>query len=161
MLDPTPLPPHAIIPDLTLGESPVTDFMQLTTASQRERELVVKPSGFSPEAWGSRGVTIGHDVSEEDWSQKVQHALSLFRQTPYILQEFHKGRKDSTTYYDFETRSIRHMHGRARLCPYYIVVNGEVNLAGILATVVPLNKKAIHGMVDAVMVPVAGKTTKE
>lgn len=155
ILDPQPLPPHAVIPDLTLSNGPVTNYLQLASATQRERELVVKPSGFSPEAWGSRGVTVGHDVSAEEWEIALQSALMAFRQTPHILQRFSKARKDSISYYDFESQTIRRMHGRARLCPYYFVVEDQVRLAGILATVVPLNKKVIHGMVDAVMAPVA------
>jgi hypothetical protein len=155
IMDKRPLPPHAVIPYLTLSGSPVTDFRQLSRATQRERQLVIKPSGFSPEAWGSRGVTIGHDVSSQEWEAIIDKALGAFEQTPHILQEFHKGRKLTVSYYDFEVGAIRRMHGRARLCPYYYVVGGSPVLAGILATVVPLNKKAIHGMTEAVMLPVA------
>ncbi|MGI6542408.1 MAG: hypothetical protein ACOX44_05060 [Limnochordia bacterium] len=157
IVDARPVPPHAVIPNLTLGGAPVTDFRQLSAAGQRERELVLKPSGFSPEAWGSRGVTIGHDVSGEVWTQRIEEALQAFMQTPYVLQRFHKARKDGASYYDFGMRTIRKMHGRARLCPYYMVAGDEIHLAGILATVVPLNKKAIHGMVDAIMIPVAAR----
>ena len=47
------------------------------------------------------------------------------------------------------------MHGRTRLTPYYFVVGDEVRLGGATATVVPMDKKLIHGMVDAVIVPCA------
>ena len=47
------------------------------------------------------------------------------------------------------------MHGRTRLTPYYFVVGDEVRLGGAMATVVPMDKKLIHGMVDAVIVPCA------
>ncbi len=47
------------------------------------------------------------------------------------------------------------MAGRARLSPYYFVTGGKVELAGILATICPADKKVIHGMKDAVMVPCA------
>ena len=43
--------------------------------------------------------------------------------------------------------------GRTRWCPYFYVIAGRTELAGILATVVPLDKMAVHGMVDAIMVP--------
>lgn len=157
VMDTRALPPHAVIPGLLVSGTPVTDFTQLATATQRERQLVIKPSGFSPEAWGSRGVVIGHDVPAQVWADKVQDALAAFDQTPHILQEFHKGKKLTVSYYDFDRRAVRTMHGRARLCPYYLVLGDEVQLAGVLATVVPLSKKAIHGMVDAVMVPVGRK----
>jgi hypothetical protein len=47
------------------------------------------------------------------------------------------------------------MPGRARLTPYYFVVGDEARLGGMTATVVPMDKKLIHGMVDAVIVPCA------
>src|SRR5271154_5646300 len=51
ILDPTPLPPHAAIPELNL-----TDWQQLKSLSQKERDLILKVSGFSENAWGARGV---------------------------------------------------------------------------------------------------------
>ena len=47
------------------------------------------------------------------------------------------------------------MAGRARLSPYYFVTGETAELAGILATICPADKKVIHGMKDAVMVPCA------
>ena len=47
------------------------------------------------------------------------------------------------------------MSGRARLSPYYFVSGEKTELAGILATICPADKKVIHGMKDAVMVPCA------
>jgi hypothetical protein len=46
------------------------------------------------------------------------------------------------------------MKGRARLSPYFFVNKGKVNLGGVLATVCPANKKILHGMSEAVMIPV-------
>src|SRR5260221_7670842 len=46
IVDPAPLPPHAAIPELGL-----TDWQQLKALSQRERELILKVSGYSAEAW--------------------------------------------------------------------------------------------------------------
>ena len=51
--------------------------------------------------------------------------------------------------------TMEHMTGRARLSPYYFVAGGKAELAGILATVCSAEKKVIHGMKDAVMVPCA------
>jgi hypothetical protein len=51
------------------------------------------------------------------------------------------------------------MSGRARLSPYYFVSGGHAELAGILATIVPLDKKIIHGMRDAIMAPCALEPT--
>jgi len=155
ILDPRELPPHAVIPDLYIGGSPVNDWNQLVNASQRERELVIKPSGFSELAWGSHGVSIGHDIPSTEWGEAVENALASFEQTPYILQEFHKGKTFLMEYYDFHTDKIVRVNGRARLCPYYFVVNNKPRLSGILATICPPDKKILHGMVDAIMVPCA------
>ena len=43
--------------------------------------------------------------------------------------------------------------GRLRLCPYYFVVGGKARLSGALATFCPPDKKIIHGMVDAALLP--------
>jgi hypothetical protein len=49
------------------------------------------------------------------------------------------------------------MKGRARLCPYYFVSgegdNLRSELGGVLATIVPADKKIVHGMADAVLAP--------
>ena len=39
-------------------------------------------SGFSDRAWGSRSVTIGHDVPAKTWASAVDSALASF---PYLL----------------------------------------------------------------------------
>ena len=59
------------------------------------------------------------------------------------------------SYFDSARDDLVPMLGRTRLSPYYFVNGGEAKLGGILATVCPLDKKLIHGMRDAVMVPCA------
>jgi hypothetical protein len=153
ILDPREVPPYAVIPGLRVGDRWITDWRALGHLSQKERRLVIKPSGFSPLAWGSRGVTVGHDISEQNWQRVIEEALLAFSSTPSVLQEFHKGRQVEVAYYDLADRVIREMSGRVRLTPYYFVVDEKAELAGILATICPLDKKLLHGMVDAVMVP--------
>ncbi|MDW7649524.1 MAG: hypothetical protein SCG73_07910 [Nitrospiraceae bacterium] len=155
VLDPAPVPPAATIPGLTIGGRAVTNWRDLATATQKERHLVTKPSGFSELAWGSRGVSVGHDMPQHEWADALDKALASFPQTPYILQEFHKGRLYELDYFDPVTGEMKHMSGRARLSPYYFVTGETVELAGILATVCSAEKKVIHGMKDAVMVPCA------
>ena len=155
ILDPRPLPPQAVVPGLEIAKRPVTNWDQLKGLGQADRRLVIKPSGFSATAWGSRGVTIGHDQPESEWDNAVQTALDAFPTTPHVLQKFHHGKRYGTRHYDFAQDTVRKMHGRVRLSPYYFVVNNEAQLAGILVTIVPADKKLIHGMVDAVMVPAA------
>ena len=160
ILDPAPIPPSATIPGLAIGGRAVMNWQDLATATQKERHLVIKPSGFSELAWGSRGVSVGHDMPQNEWAGAIGKALAAFPQTPYILQEFHKGRLYELDYFDPVTGGMSRMSGRARLSPYYFVSGGKTELAGILATVCSADKKVIHGMKDAIMVPCAIETSK-
>ena len=155
ILDPSEVPAHAVIAGFTLGGHPIRDWQELMGASQRERRLVIKPSGFSERAWGSRGVVVGHDQSADAWSAAVADALNAFHITPHILQEFHTPRHDHVAYYDEASATVQTMTGRTRLSPYYFVSGDDVVLGGVLATVCALDKKMIHGMTDAVLAPCA------
>ena len=155
ILDPRPVPPAAVIPDLRIGGRAVADWRDLADASQRDRRYVVKPSGFSELAWGSRGVSVGHDLPQSEWAAALEAALASFPTTPSILQEFHKGRQFELSYYDARAGAVVPMSGRVRLSPYYFVTGERAELAGVLATLCPLDKKVIHGMRDAIMVPCA------
>ncbi len=152
LVDPTPMPPHAAIPELNL-----TDWSQLKAMSQRERDLILKVSGFSENAWGARGVFLGSDLSSADWSVAVDAALKNFETSPSVLQRFHKPSQVDASWFDFAKNEVVPMKGRARLCPYYFV-SGEGDaarpaLGGVLATIVPADKKIVHGMSDAVLAP--------
>jgi hypothetical protein len=152
VVDPTPLPPQAVIPELNL-----TNWQQLKTLSQKERELIVKASGFSERAWGARSVYLGSDLSHADWSAAVDAALAGFQRTPCVLQRYHKPKVVESTYYDFASEQVIPMPGRVRLCPYYFVVGegdgARAQLGGVLATICPADKKIIHGMRDAILAP--------
>ena len=155
VLDPRPIPPAAVIPGLTLDGRALADFRDLANAGQKARRLVIKPSGFSELAWGSRGVSIGHDLSQSEWAAALDQALEAFATSPHVLQEFHKGRQFELPYYDEARGTVISMAGRARLSPYYFVTGGKAKLAGILATLCSVEKKVIHGMKDAIMAPCA------
>jgi len=153
IVDPAPLPPQAVIANLAPGGRPIQDFRQLKTLSQKERELVLKPSGFSELGWGSRGVTIGHDHSAESWGERVEAALQSFGKTPHILQEFVPAGTQTVERLNLDTKEVTPFKSRTRLCPYYFIQDGKVTLAGVLATACPADKKLIHGMKDAVLAP--------
>ena len=150
VVDPTPLPPHGAIPELNL-----TDWQQLKAMSQRERDLILKVSGYSEEAWGARGVYLGSDLSTADWSVAVDKALAAWGRSPFVLQRYHKPRVVESSYFDFGTSQLVPMPGRVRLCPYYFVVGendaARPQLGGVLATICPADKKIIHGMKDAIL----------
>jgi len=153
IMDARPLPPHASITGLAAGGTPVREWLELETLGKSERDYVIKPSGFSELAWGSRGVKIANDLTKDEWRAAIVDATAAFDTTPHILQRFHKGRRVSVPYLDTRRDDVVTMDGRVRLCPYYFVVGDETRLGGILATVVPSDKRLIHGMSDAIMAP--------
>ena len=154
VLDPRPVPPHAVVAGLVACGQPVQDMRRLGEMGKRERaDWVLKPSGFSEIAWGSRGVHIGEDAPQEDWQGAVEQALGDFPQTRWLLQGYRKAKVLQHDYFDFAAGEVVQMAGRARLCPYYFRKDDGVELGGVLATICPQDKKIIHGMVDAIMVP--------
>ncbi|MCX8496960.1 MAG: hypothetical protein ORN51_12335 [Akkermansiaceae bacterium] len=148
VLDPAALPPHAALPRLEAHS-----WDEVAGFSQKDRQLVLKISGFHETAWGSRGVFIGHDLSGQEWSDRLQAALGQSAEHPWILQEFREGRRIEHPVFR-DDGSVEMMQGRVRLCPYFFTNNAqETNFGGCLATIVPADKKKIHGMSDGVLVP--------
>ena len=148
IVDATPLPPHAVIAGLGIN-----DWREMAAFSQKQRELVLKISGFHEHAWGSRGVYVGHDLPAKEWAEAIERALASFPEHPFILQRFEKSKLIDASYFDFESNEVRTFPSRVRLCPYYFVVGDDAKLGGVLATICPADKKIIHGMPDAVMAP--------
>ncbi|WP_457648362.1 hypothetical protein [Profundibacter sp.] len=151
IMDPTPLPPHATIPGMEVDGTPLQCWSELRELSQKQRQLVIKPSGFSPDAWGSRGVVVGHDVNRQDWSNKIDDALATFPTTTSIIQRYAAPDRVELAASSVSGSGIELIAGRARITPYYFVINGEAVLSRILVTHCSLEKKKIHGMSDAVM----------
>ena len=148
LLDPTPLPQHAVIPRLEIH-----DWREAARFSQKDRDLLLKVSGFSPLGWGSRGIALGADLPHAEWERRIDNALATFESSPTILQRFHKGRLFEHRYWDAEKGELKTLKGRVRLCPYFFVEGDGVKLRGALATIVPADKKFLHGMRDAILVP--------
>lgn len=148
VLDPTPLPPHAALPRLNAHS-----WDEVAAFSQKDRQLVLKISGFHETAWGSRGVFVGHDLSTAEWSEKLSTALEQSSEQPWILQEFREGRRFEHPAFR-QDGSVEMIQVRARLCPYFFTGNdGRTEFGGCLATLVPADKKKIHGMSDGILVP--------
>jgi hypothetical protein len=148
LLDPTPLPQHAVIPRLEIH-----DWREAAKFSQKDRDLLLKVSGFSPLGWGSRGIALGSDLPHAEWQKRIEHALATFESNPTILQKFHKGALFEHHYWDPDSAELKVMKGRVRLCPYYFVEADRVKLRGALATIAPADKKFLHGMSEAILVP--------
>lgn len=154
VLDPTPAPPGALYPGLRVGGRVVRDLRETARMSKRERAgYLLKPSGFSEMAWGSRGVVIGEDAPQEQWEQAVAEALRVFPNPVWLLQEFRRTSVVRARYHDFRRGEETEMAARVRLSPYYFRIGDEIRMGGALATVCPSDKKLLHGMVDAVMLP--------
>src|SRR5207302_3976078 len=110
VMDPAQLPPHAAIPELGL-----TDWRQLETLSHKERDLILKVSGFSPHAWGARGVYLGSDLPHAEWAAAVDKAIANFSHSPYVLQRYHKPGLVEAQWFDFQRNQVVPMKGRVRL----------------------------------------------
>ena len=155
LLDPTALPQHAVIPRLEIH-----DWREAAKFSQKDRELLLKVSGFSPLGWGSRGISLGSDLAHAEWERRIDNALATFESSPTIMQRFHKGRLFEHRYWDSDSGELKTMKGRARLCPYYFVEPERVKLRGALSTIAPADKKFLHGMRDAILVPTSVAAAK-
>jgi hypothetical protein len=150
LLDPAPLPVHAVLPRLE-----VQSWDEVAVFSQKQRELILKVSGFSEKAWGSRGVVMAQDVPHGVWGDALAAALADYGHQPHLLQQFHKGRIVEHPWLDEQSGAIVTMKGRVRLCPYFFPGEGRMKCAGALATICPQDKKLLHGMSDAILVPTA------
>lgn len=154
-LRPVDLPPEGVLPELEIHR-----WQDLENFSQRARDLVIKVSGFSPRAWGSRGVTVGSDQPKEKWVPALRQALSEWNTQPHLLQRFARLGTVSHPAWNELTGESEEVRWRLRLCPYYLVTGDKVELKGALATLCPVDKKLIHGMEDAVLVPVASSAER-
>ena len=101
---------------------------------------------------------LGSDCSREDWQAGIDRALQLAPTNLHVLQEYKKPRQVQHPVYrnpaDNGVAAVATLEaGRLRLCPYFFNQNGRVRLAGALATFCPPDKKIIHGMQDAALLP--------
>lgn len=154
IMDPAPLSPGAVLDAPRVGGRALGDWRDLAGASQKERDLIIKISGYHETAWGARSVVLGSDSSREEWQEGVNRAIELAPTNLHVLQTYRKPRRVRHRVYDRTApHEAREVDGRLRLCPYYFVTGGQAKLSGALATFCPPDKKIIHGMQDAAMLP--------
>lgn len=161
VVDPSPLGPNGFLHAPSIGGRQPADWEELANGTQKERNLILKISGFNERAWGARSVTLGSDVSREEWGRALAEAIASWPETPFVLQEYHKPIRCKHPLFEADG-SVRELEARVRLCPYFFLTDdagGEeaengIELAGILATLCPADKKIIHGMKDAALLPV-------
>ncbi len=162
VMDPAPLPPGAVLDGPRAGNRALNDWRDLRNASQKERDLIIKVSGYHETAWGARSVVLGSDCSREEWQEGVDRAIALAPANLHVLQAYKKPRRIDHPLFDgvgpngdadVPVPVANARAGRLRLCPYYFMIEGQPSLSGALATFCPPDKKIIHGMQDAALLP--------
>ncbi|WP_414661936.1 hypothetical protein [Horticoccus sp. 23ND18S-11] len=163
VMDPAPLPPGAVLDGPRVGGRSLNDWRDLANASQKERDLIIKISGYHETAWGARSVVLGSDCSREEWQGGVDRAVALAPTNLHVLQAYRKPRRLEHPVFDrpstepgvvgASSPAAQIKAGRLRLCPYYFIIEGKPRLSGALATFCPPDKKIIHGMQDAALLP--------
>lgn len=155
VMDPAPLPPGAVLDGPRVGNRALNDWRDLMNASQKERDLIIKISGYHETAWGARSVVLGSDCSREEWQRGIQGAIDLAPTNLHVLQAYKKPRRLEHPVFEANGTPppVVTKAGRLRLCPYYFTVDGRPRLSGALATFCPPDKKIIHGMQDAALLP--------
>jgi len=154
VIDPVKLPPNAVLNAPFINGAPITDWLELADAPRKERSLIIKISGFHESAWGARSVTLGSDSSMSEWKRAIEQAIAMAGTSLHVLQVYAKPCRQQHPVYR-EDGTIYTMESRVRLCPYYFFdeTTQKVQLNGILATLCPADKKIIHGMRDAALLP--------
>jgi hypothetical protein len=157
VIDPAPLPPGAVLDGPRVGGRALNDWRDLAGASQKERDLIIKISGYHETAWGARSVVLGSDCSREEWQAGLERAVALAPANLHVLQAYRKPRRIEHRLFETPQDGLPAVAsakaGRLRLCPYYFLVEGRARLSGALATFCPPDKKIIHGMTDAALLP--------
>jgi hypothetical protein len=157
IMDPAPLPPGAVLDAPQAAGRQLNDWRDLSNASQKERDLIIKISGYHETAWGARSVILGSDCSREEWQQGVERAIAMAPTNLHVLQAYRKPKRVQHAVFDPPqdgAPAVASMKaGRLRLCPYYFRIEGQARLSGALATFCPPDKKIIHGMQDAALLP--------
>jgi len=161
IVDPAPVSANAFLHAPTVGGLPISSWDELGEGSQKERTLILKMSGYHETAWGARSVVLGSDVSRENWKTALRSAMRDGEKNLHVLQRFQKPNRIRHPVYS-SSDEAKEMDGRVRLCPFFFRDGqGGYQLEGILATVCPADKKIIHGMSEATLLPVRKSDTKE
>ena len=148
LADFNPSSPWAVLPKLE-----TQSWQEVAEFGRSKRHLVLKRSGFHPEAWGGKSVFIGHDLSVKEWKEKIYQALKESETSPWLMQEYQDAKIVEHPYYASDGKE-KILEGRVRICPYYFYgEEGQILLGGALATIVSKEKKKIHGMSDSILVP--------
>ncbi|MBU0766464.1 hypothetical protein KKF55_01605 [Patescibacteria group bacterium] len=121
----------------------------LANLSRKQRQFILKTSGFSADGSWAKGVVFLEKLSKDKCRDTMEGAA--IADGLYVLQEFKRGAKFRHKYFDFHESEMKEMNGRVRLTPYYSVANGKMITA---KATMRENTDLIHGSVDSINVPV-------
>ena len=97
------------------------------------------------------------DLAHAEWEKRIESALATFESAPTILQKFHKGKTVRAALLGCRLRRAEnHERPRAPLS-VLLVEPDKVKMRGALATIVPADKKFLHGMRDAILAPTSAQ----
>ena len=132
ILDPTPLPPHAVIPELEIQHwSELEKFSQ-----ERRKDLVIKKSRFSLPNGNSSADVLGSKSSASDWAEQVKQGLAEFQESPRVLLRLALGSVVEQEVSE-GAGAVQTLRGHSQISPYYFVVQDRVTLGGVRATLIP------------------------
>ena len=158
VMDPAPLPPGRG-PRRRPGPAAARSATGATSSSatQKERDLIIKISGFHETAWGARSVVLGSDCSREEW-QAGRRAGPGARARPTSTSSRPTGSRREISHPLYGAGAPA--RGGARptaACGSARIISwsgARPRLSGGLATFCPPDKKIIHGMQDAALLPI-------
>ncbi len=102
----------------------VQTTLELVGGLRKNRELVIKPSGFDPQASWAEGVNLLHEKSSETAKEIVLNAIQK-TSTLTVVQKFHKGRKEILQY-ENNQGGLTEMQVKLRITPYYSTEDGKL-----------------------------------
>ena len=100
IIDPAPLPPGAVLDGPRVGGRALSNWGELAGASQKERDLIIKISGFHETAWGARSLVLGSYCSRVEWQQGIEHAVEHAPTNLHVLQAYKKHSRLEHRVYD-------------------------------------------------------------
>ena len=149
LLDPTPLPQHAVIPRLEIHDWREASPVQ----PERARSLIESEWIFSARLGESR-CRARRGLAAQRMAKANRARAGNFRTIAHDSCSVSTKAGSSNSAIGIpKLRELKTMKGRVRLCPYYFVETDKVKMRGALATVAPADKKLLHGMRDAILVP--------
>ena len=153
VMDPAPLPPGAVLDGPHAGGRAISRLARprgslAEGAGPHHQDQRIPRDRLGRPQRDSRQRQLARGMADRPWIGRS----SSPRANLHLLQAYRKPSRVRHRVYRDGRRAVE-TDGRLRLCPYYLVVGGKARLSGALATFCPPDKKIIHGMQDAALLP--------